>query len=48
MYVGESEKNLRNVFKEASQSAPCIVFFDELDSLLPHRGHAADSGSVTD
>ena len=36
--VGESEKSVREVFARAKQSIPCIVFFDEIDSLLPKRG----------
>ena len=38
MYVGESEKNVREVFERARENLPCIVFFDELDSLAPARG----------
>lgn len=38
MYVGESERALRDIFRKARQSAPCIVFFDELDALAPTRG----------
>ncbi len=37
-YVGESEKGVREVFEKARQSAPCIVFFDEIDSIAPKRG----------
>ena len=37
-YVGESEKGVREVFKKARQAAPCIVFFDEIDALVPTRG----------
>lgn len=37
-WVGDSEKALRDVFKRARQVAPCIVFFDEIDALVPHRG----------
>jgi SpoVK/Ycf46/Vps4 family AAA+-type ATPase len=48
MYVGESEKNMRDVFLKAKNSCPCILFFDELDSLLPRRGTSGDSGNVTD
>ncbi|MEQ9618573.1 MAG: CDC48 family AAA ATPase [Deltaproteobacteria bacterium] len=36
-YVGESEHAVREVFKKAKQVAPCIVFFDEIDALAPHR-----------
>lgn len=36
-YVGESEKAVRQTFQKASASAPCVVFFDELDALAPRR-----------
>lgn len=36
-YVGESERSVRQVFSRARASAPCIVFFDELDALVPRR-----------
>lgn len=36
-YVGESERAVRQVFSRARASAPCIIFFDELDSLVPRR-----------
>lgn len=36
-YVGESERAVRQVFERARHSAPCIVFFDELDALCPRR-----------
>ena len=42
-WVGESEKGVREVFKKAKQASPCIVFFDELDSLTPRRGTGSDS-----
>jgi len=45
-YIGESEKAVREVFKKAKQASPCIVFFDELDSLVPARSQNVDS-SVT-
>jgi peroxin-6 len=35
MYVGESERNVRELFDRARKSAPCILFFDEIDSLAP-------------
>ena len=47
-YVGESEANMREVFDQAIEYAPCIVFFDEVDSLAPRRGEAGDSGGVMD
>ncbi len=43
MWVGESEKHIRDVFRRAKQVSPCIVFFDEIDSLAPKRG--SDVGS---
>ncbi len=44
MYVGESEKGVREVFQKARQAAPCIVFFDEIDAMVPMRvGDSAGS-----
>jgi len=37
-YVGESERQMRDVFRKARQAAPCIIFFDEIDALIPMRG----------
>lgn len=37
-YVGESESRVRQVFSRARSSAPCVIFFDELDALCPKRG----------
>lgn len=45
-YVGESEKGLREIFKKAKQAAPCIIFFDEIDSLVPKRGRDNESGTT--
>uniref|UniRef100_A0A673ZLE7 Peroxisomal ATPase PEX6 n=1 Tax=Salmo trutta TaxID=8032 RepID=A0A673ZLE7_SALTR len=42
MYVGQSEENVREVFSKARAAAPCIIFFDELDSLAPNRGRSGD------
>jgi transitional endoplasmic reticulum ATPase len=42
-WVGESEKAVRETFRKAKQSAPCIVFFDEIDSIAPARGNGGDS-----
>ncbi len=42
-WVGESEKAVREVFKKARQVSPCIIFFDEIDSLAPTRGISSDS-----
>ncbi|MDP6353874.1 MAG: AAA family ATPase [Planctomycetota bacterium] len=36
-YVGESEKAIRNIFTQARQAAPCIIFFDEIDAIAPRR-----------
>lgn len=44
-WVGESEKAIREVFRKARMAAPAIIFFDEIDSLVPRRGLGyADSG----
>ncbi|MBI4452930.1 CDC48 family AAA ATPase [Candidatus Woesearchaeota archaeon] len=43
MYVGESEKAVRQIFKKARQVSPCIIFFDEVDALAPRRGASSDS-----
>jgi len=43
MWVGESEKHVRDVFRRAKQVAPSIIFFDEVDSLVPRRGYGADT-----
>ncbi|WP_268541540.1 CDC48 family AAA ATPase [Candidatus Nitrosotenuis cloacae] len=46
-WVGESEKGVREVFRKARQAAPCIIFFDEIDALVPRRG-GGDSSHVTE
>lgn len=46
-WVGESEKGVREVFRKARQAAPCIIFFDEIDALIPKRG-GGDSSHVTE
>src|SRR5437588_4046411 len=43
-WVGESEKGVREIFRKARQAAPCIIFFDEIDSIAPVRG--ADGGGM--
>lgn len=49
MWFGQSEANVRNVFDKARQAAPCILFFDELDSIAQKRGgHAHDAGMLID
>ncbi|MFA5110148.1 MAG: CDC48 family AAA ATPase [Desulfobaccales bacterium] len=47
-YVGESERGVREVFKKARQAAPCIIFLDEIDSLLPMRGAGSSDSHVTE
>ncbi|AIY89986.1 CDC48 family AAA ATPase [Geoglobus acetivorans] len=42
-WVGESEKHVREMFRKARQVAPCVIFFDEIDSLAPRRGGTGDS-----
>ncbi len=42
-WVGESERGIRKIFSKARQVAPCIIFFDEIDSVAPRRGLSADS-----
>uniref|UniRef100_A0A4W6DJM5 Transitional endoplasmic reticulum ATPase n=1 Tax=Lates calcarifer TaxID=8187 RepID=A0A4W6DJM5_LATCA len=49
MWFGESEANVRDVFDKARQAAPCILFFDELDSIAKSRGGSAgDAGGAAD
>ncbi|KAK4192781.1 putative PEX1 peroxisomal biogenesis factor 1 [Podospora australis] len=45
-YIGASEKSVRDLFARASAAKPCVLFFDEFDSIAPKRGH--DSTGVTD
>jgi len=47
-YVGESEKAVREIFRKAKQAAPCIVFFDEIDGLVPTRGSGGSDSHVTE
>jgi transitional endoplasmic reticulum ATPase len=47
-YVGESEKAVREVFRKARQAAPCIVFFDEIDALVPGRGIGGSDSHVAE
>jgi transitional endoplasmic reticulum ATPase len=42
-WVGESERGIREVFRKARQVAPCIIFFDEIDSIAPVRGRDVSS-----
>jgi transitional endoplasmic reticulum ATPase len=43
-FVGETEKQIRDVFAQARQAAPCILFFDEIDAITPARGQDAGNG----
>jgi transitional endoplasmic reticulum ATPase len=43
MWAGESEKGIRKIFRRAKQVAPCIVFFDEIDSIASRRGRETGS-----
>jgi AAA family ATPase, CDC48 subfamily len=47
-WVGESEKAVREIFKRARMAAPCVVFFDEIDSIAPARGSRLGDSGVTD
>ncbi|KAG3258021.1 nuclear VCP-like, transcript variant X3 [Ictidomys tridecemlineatus] len=46
MYVGESERAVRQVFQRAKNSAPCVIFFDEVDALCPRRSDQETGASV--
>ena len=49
MWFGESESNVRDLFDKARQSAPCVLFFDELDSIAVKRGNnVGDAGGTSD
>uniref|UniRef100_A0A8C4QSH2 Valosin containing protein n=1 Tax=Eptatretus burgeri TaxID=7764 RepID=A0A8C4QSH2_EPTBU len=49
MWFGESEANVRDVFDKARQAAPCVLFFDELDSIAKARGGSlGDGGGAAD
>ncbi|KAF2750390.1 ribosome biogenesis ATPase RIX7 [Sporormia fimetaria CBS 119925] len=45
-YVGESERAVRQVFMRARSSVPCVIFFDELDALVPHRNSEQSEASA--
>ncbi|AJV46059.1 Rix7p [Saccharomyces cerevisiae YJM451] len=44
-YVGESERSIRQVFTRARASVPCVIFFDELDALVPRRDTSLSESS---
>lgn len=46
-WVGEAEKAVRQVFQRAKAASPCIIFFDELDSIVPSRGGGDGDSGVT-
>ncbi|XP_034040519.1 nuclear valosin-containing protein-like [Thalassophryne amazonica] len=46
MYVGESERAVRQVFQRGRSSAPCVIFFDEIDALCPVRSASESGASV--
>jgi transitional endoplasmic reticulum ATPase len=47
-WVGESEKGVREIFRKARQASPSIIFFDEVDALVPKRGSFGASSHVTE
>ena len=47
-WVGESEKGVREVFRKARQAAPCIIFLDEIDALVPSRSSGSSDSHVTE
>ena len=47
-WVGESEKGVREIFRKARQAAPCIIFFDEVDALVPRRSSGGSESHVTE
>ncbi|MDD1686903.1 CDC48 family AAA ATPase [Methanoregula sp.] len=47
-WVGESEKGVREIFRKARQASPSIIFFDEVDALVPKRGSYQGSSHVTE
>jgi len=47
-WVGESEKGVREIFRKARQASPSIIFFDEVDALVPRRGSYSGSSHVTE
>ncbi len=47
-YIGESERGIRETFKKAKQAAPTILFFDEIDCIVPKRGSSSTDAHVTE
>merc|ERR1712093_245235 len=48
LWFGESESNVRDVFDKARGAAPCVLFFDELDSIAVRRGSFDGAGGASD
>lgn len=48
MWVGESESNVRQIFEKARRAAPCVLFFDEIDSIVKARGASPGDSGVAD
>jgi transitional endoplasmic reticulum ATPase len=48
MWVGESERGVREVFRKARQAAPCVIFMDEMDALASERGGGGADNQVTE
>ena len=42
MYVGESERRIREIFESARKAKPCVIFFDEIDALCRERSEKSD------
>lgn len=47
-YIGESERAVREIFQKAKQATPCLIFFDEIDALVPRRGSGASDAGVSE
>ncbi|MCY2933313.1 MAG: CDC48 family AAA ATPase [Planctomycetota bacterium] len=47
-FIGESERGVREIFRKAKQAAPCLVFFDEIDALVPRRGSGESDAGVSE
>ena len=47
-YVGDSEKGVRDMFRKAKQAAPCIIFFDEIDAMVPARSAGGSDAHVAE
>jgi len=47
-WVGESEKGVREIFRKARQAAPCIIFLDEIDALVPSKSSGSSDSHVTE